>query len=41
MNNNQINAAKECATLSAEGKIHFGKVVGCLIKAGVERYHAD
>lgn len=41
MNNEQMIAAKECATLSATGKIHFGDVVGRLIKAGIERYHAD
>ena len=41
MNNEQMNVAKECAELSAAGKIHFGEVVGRLIKAGIERYHAD
>ena len=41
MNDEQINAAKECADLSSAGKIHFGEVVGLLIKAGIERYHAD
>lgn len=41
MNSEQEQAAKKCATLSAAGKIHFGEVVGRLIKAGIERYHAD
>ena len=41
MNDEQINAAKECAALSSAGKIHFGEVIGRLMKAGIERYHAD
>jgi len=41
MNSEQINVAKECAALSAAGKIHFGEVVSRLMKAGIERYHAD
>jgi uncharacterized protein YbcV (DUF1398 family) len=41
MTTEQISAAKECAKLSAAGKIHFGEVVGRLMKAGIERYHAD
>lgn len=41
MNDEQTTAARECAQLSAAGKIHFGEVVGRLIKAGIERYHAD
>jgi uncharacterized protein YbcV (DUF1398 family) len=41
MNSEQMNAVQECAVLSAAGKIHFGEVVGRLIKAGIERYHAD
>jgi uncharacterized protein YbcV (DUF1398 family) len=41
MNTEEINVAKECATLSASGQIHFGEVVGRLMKAGIERYHAD
>src|SRR5579871_2417725 len=41
MKSEQLAAVKECAALSAGGKIHFGEVVGRLIKAGVERYHAD
>jgi uncharacterized protein YbcV (DUF1398 family) len=41
MNTEQMNVAKECATLSAGGQIHFGEVVGRLMKAGIERYHAD
>jgi uncharacterized protein YbcV (DUF1398 family) len=39
--NEQTNVAKEVAELSASGKIHFGEVVGRLMKAGIERYHAD
>lgn len=41
MNTEQMKAVKECATLSANGQIHFGEVVGRLMKAGIERYHAD
>lgn len=41
MNHEQINAAKECVALSSAGKIHFGEVAGRLMKAGIERYHAD
>jgi uncharacterized protein YbcV (DUF1398 family) len=41
MNKDQINIAKECATLSVAGKIHFGDVVARLMKADIERYHAD
>jgi uncharacterized protein YbcV (DUF1398 family) len=41
MNSEQMNVAKECAALSAAGKIHFGEVVSRLITAGIERYHAD
>jgi uncharacterized protein YbcV (DUF1398 family) len=41
MNREQMNVAKEVAELSASGKIHFGEVVGRLMKAGIERYHAD
>jgi uncharacterized protein YbcV (DUF1398 family) len=41
MNSEQMSVAKECAVLSATGKIHFGDVVGRLMKAGIERYHAD
>jgi len=41
MNEEQMKVAKECAELSATGKIHFGEVVGRLMKAGIERYHAD
>jgi uncharacterized protein YbcV (DUF1398 family) len=41
MNNEQMSVAKECAVLSAMGKIHFGDAVGRLMKAGIERYHAD
>jgi len=41
MNSEQMYVAKECAALSASGKIHFGEVIGRLMKAGIERYHAD
>jgi uncharacterized protein YbcV (DUF1398 family) len=41
MTDEQKKVAKECAELSASGMIHFGEVVGRLMKAGVERYHAD
>jgi uncharacterized protein YbcV (DUF1398 family) len=41
MNTEQMSVARECATLSTEGKIHFGEVVARLMAAGVERYHAD
>lgn len=41
MNTEQKNLVKECAALSANGKVHFGEVVSRLMKAGIERYHAD
>jgi uncharacterized protein YbcV (DUF1398 family) len=41
MNNEQVNAVKECAALSATGQIHFGEVISRLMNAGIERYHAD
>lgn len=41
MNEQQSNVARECADLSAAGKIHFGEVVARLMNAGIERYHAD
>ena len=41
MTNEQTKVAQEVADLSATGKIHFGEVVGLLMKAGIERYHAD
>lgn len=41
MNSEQMKTAKDCATLSAAGKIHFGELVARLMKAGIERYHAD
>ncbi len=41
MTDEQMKVAKEVAELSAAGKIHFGEVVGRLMKAGIERYHAD
>jgi len=41
MNSEQQAVIQECAALSKTGQIGFGEVVGRLIKAGVERYHAD
>ena len=41
MNSEQMSVAKEGAELSGLGKIHFGEVIGRLMKAGIERYHAD
>jgi uncharacterized protein YbcV (DUF1398 family) len=41
MTNEQTNVAKEVAGLSSTEKLHFGEVVGRLMKAGIERYHAD
>lgn len=41
MNSEQVKTAKECASLSAAGRIHFGELVARLMKAGIERYHAD
>jgi uncharacterized protein YbcV (DUF1398 family) len=41
MTTEQMNAVRECAEQSAAGKIHFGEVVARLMKAGIERYHAD
>lgn len=33
--------AKECASLSAAGTIHFGELVARLMNANLERYHVD
>jgi uncharacterized protein YbcV (DUF1398 family) len=41
MNQHQLTVVTECASLSMAGKISFGDVVARLIKAGIERYHAD
>jgi len=41
MNSEQEAVIQECAALSKTGQIGFGDVVGRLINAGVERYHAD
>lgn len=41
MNGEQLKTAKDCANLSAVGKIHFGDLVARLMSAGIERYHAD
>lgn len=37
----QRQTAEACATLSANGTIHFGEVVARLVQVGIERYHAD
>lgn len=41
MNIQQAGAVRDCAALSASGRIHFGEVVQRLTAAGIERYHAD
>jgi uncharacterized protein YbcV (DUF1398 family) len=41
MNEEQKNVIEQCAAMSAAGTISFGDVVGRLMHAGVERYHAD
>ncbi len=41
MNQQQITVIQECASLSMQGKISFGAVVGKLMGIGLERYHAD
>jgi uncharacterized protein YbcV (DUF1398 family) len=41
MNEEQKNVIEQCAAMSAAGTISFGDVVGRLMQAGVERYHAD
>ncbi len=41
MNKAIITEIEECSRLSQAGEISFGEVVQRLIKAGVERYHAD
>jgi uncharacterized protein YbcV (DUF1398 family) len=41
MNQEQIAVIQECASLSSQGKISFGAVVGRLMGIGLERYHAD
>jgi uncharacterized protein YbcV (DUF1398 family) len=41
MNTEQTQVVKECAALSATGKIHFGEVVQRLMNARIERYHVD
>lgn len=35
------DVVRACARASAEGRLSFGDVIGKLIAAGVERYHAD
>lgn len=41
MNEEQKNVVEQSAALSMAGAIHFGEVVGRLMQAGIERYHAD
>lgn len=41
MNSEQEAVIQECSRLSKSGQVGFGEVVGRLIQAGVERYHAD
>ncbi len=41
MNNDQLAVVKQCSELSQAGKIHFGDLVQRLVKADIERYHAD
>ncbi|HEY2881118.1 MAG TPA: DUF1398 family protein [Pirellulales bacterium] len=41
MNKENMAVIQECATLSIQGKISFGEVVGKLTGIGLERYHAD
>ncbi|HEY1173846.1 MAG TPA: DUF1398 domain-containing protein [Verrucomicrobiae bacterium] len=41
MNETIVAEIEECSRLSQAGQISFGEVVQRLIKAGVERYHAD
>jgi uncharacterized protein YbcV (DUF1398 family) len=41
MNAQQQSEVEQCAALSTAGRISFGDVVGRLMQAGVERYHAD
>lgn len=36
-----INVVETCTRVSDEGRTTFGHVVGKLMEAGVERYHAD
>lgn len=41
MTEQQKDVIEQCAALSMAGRISFGDVVGRLIQAGIERYHAD
>ena len=41
MNEEQKKVIEQCAAMSMAGTISFGDVVGRLMRAGVERYHAD
>jgi uncharacterized protein YbcV (DUF1398 family) len=41
MDQSVTNVMLECSRASEEGRITFPQVVGALMAAGVERYHAD
>ena len=41
MNDQSRRIIEQCAHDTHAGKIHFGQVIGMLIEAGVESYHAD
>lgn len=41
MNAEQAKVVQECADLSVTGGASFGEIVARLIRAGIERYHAD
>ena len=41
MQQQTIDIMRECTEASDQGRVSFGEVVGKLIAAGVERYHAD
>ena len=41
MNNEQIRVVEECAAQSVRGAASFGEIISRLLKAGIERYHAD
>lgn len=41
MNAHEIEVVTECSRGSNEGRLGFPEVVGKLMAAGVERYHAD
>jgi uncharacterized protein YbcV (DUF1398 family) len=41
MNQHEIDSVTECSRGSHDGRLSFPEVVGKLMAAGVERYHAD